>query len=71
MTTSLFNPKEKEYYCENEKKFFTLVDVNPSCPDCGRTLIVALRSLLDGSRITGNDELASRDYRAAFRIRKS
>jgi ribosomal protein S27AE len=65
-----FNLKEREYYCEKEKKFFILRAINPSCPDCGRTLVVALRSLLDDSRITGNDELAATDYRATSRIRK-
>ena len=65
-----FNLKENEYYCEKCKGYIILRAVNPSCPTCGRTLYVALRSLLDGSRITGNDELAARTNGTAFRARK-
>ena len=53
-----YNPKDDEYYCAKCKVFVTLCAINPNCVVCGRTLIVALRSLMDGSRITGNDELA-------------
>lgn len=66
-----YNLRETEYYCEKEKKFFILRAVNPVCPDCGQQLYVALRSLLDGSRITGNDELVKPDYRATSGTRKS
>lgn len=65
-----YNLKEKEYYCEKEKKFLILQAINPVCPDCGTQLVVALRSLIDGSRITGNDELAARNNGPTYRTGK-
>jgi len=66
-----YNPREKEYYCQKCKTYVTLIGVNPSCEKCGETLIVVLTSLLDGSRITGNDELVKSDFGATCRTRKS
>ena len=65
------NPHSDEYYCEKCKKFIILTEVNPACPDCGQTMVVALRSILDGSRITGNDELAQRISRTTRGTGKS
>jgi DNA-directed RNA polymerase subunit RPC12/RpoP len=66
-----YNLKETEYYCSKCKQYFILMSLSPSCPNCGSVLYVALRSILDGTRITGNDELANTDFRAASRVRKS
>lgn len=53
-------PIDDEYYCQKDKIFVMSNGVNPACPTCGQTMVVALRSIMDGSRITGNDELAKR-----------
>lgn len=66
-----YNLREKEYYCQRCKTYVVLAEVNPTCSECGETLIVVLTSLLDGSRITGNDELVKIDFGATCRIRKS
>jgi len=66
-----YNLKEDEYYCSHCKEFVVLKAINPTCIVCNRTLYVALRSLMDGSRITGNDELAERNSRPAPGTRKS
>jgi hypothetical protein len=64
------NPKLTEYYCQHCKIYITLRAMNPTC-ECGHTLVVALRSLLDGSRITGNNELAVSAIRTTSRTGKS
>lgn len=65
-----YNLKEKEYYCQHCKTYVILTAINPSCEKCGQSMVVVLRSILDGSRITGNDELANIDFGTARRIRK-
>lgn len=65
------NPKDREYYCEKCKTFVILRAMNPLCVICSRTLYVASRSLIDGSRITGNDELVKSDFRPTSGARKS
>jgi DNA-directed RNA polymerase subunit RPC12/RpoP len=65
------NLKDTEYYCQKCKTYVTLRTPNPKCETCGEILVVALRSLLDNSRITGNDELADRAYEPTRRTGKS
>lgn len=60
MTTSHFNVKPREVWCLNCKKTVISNEVSPICEDCfGKPMITVVYSLIDGSRITGKDELGS------------
>lgn len=65
----MLNPKETEYYCQVCKYFAVMTAINPKCEICNAELVVALRSIIDGSRITGNDELATADFRPTPGVR--
>ena len=56
--TSHFNLKPREVWCPNCKKTIKTDEPAPTCDDCfGKPMITVLYSILDGKRITGNDEL--------------
>jgi hypothetical protein len=62
MTTSLFNTAKmkREVWCPSCKEYSWTIEASPVCGDCfGKPLITVVYSLIDSSRITGNNELGS------------
>jgi hypothetical protein len=63
MTISLFNTEKmkREVWCPSCKKYSWTIDASPVCEDCfGKPLITVVYSIVDNTRITGNDELGPR-----------
>lgn len=59
-TTSLFNLKPREVWCPKCKQYNINSDANPVCVDCfGQPLITVVYSMIDGKRLTGENELGS------------
>jgi len=57
-TTSHFNIKPRELWCPKCKKTIVSDRANDVCEDCfGQPLITVTYSVVDGRRMTGNDEL--------------
>ncbi len=54
------NIKPREVWCPKCKKTIVSDEPQPTCEDCfGQTMYTVVYSLIDGKRITGNDELGS------------
>jgi hypothetical protein len=53
------NMKNREVYCRTCKTFQYSRYAHPTCQECGNYMITVIYSLIDGKRLTGNDELAS------------
>lgn len=52
---------KREVWCPSCKKYSWTIDASPVCEDCfGKPLITVVYSIVDNTRITGNDELGPR-----------
>src|SRR5215510_12779901 len=66
----LLHSPMREVWCPRCKTYGMTDLVAPECGACGATCITVLYSIMDGTRLTGNDELAQRDMRPTQGARK-
>lgn len=55
--TEKWNHKTREVYCGHCKYYIITKDIPAICEVCSSPMITVIYSIIDGSRITGNNEL--------------
>ena len=62
----LHNIKPREVWCPSCKKTTVTDDMGPICEECfGVPMLTVVFSLIDGKRLTGDDELGSGDSKSS------